>query len=138
MRYVFPPYVCYRTVLLRWLADVTKMTASDIIFFGEVEQIVPEDNCLRAVNDDHKERIESAGSYEDLVIPIKTIPVHIMNVVYAWQLERIQQQFVDVWPDVYLGIGVGTNISHRRRETRFELFRRQEIGLTHFRTTDKI
>jgi hypothetical protein len=74
-------------VLVGWLADDAKMTTLGAIFIVEIEQTVPKNSFLRSVYDNHEQRVESASTYENLVKPIKCIPIHVVNVVDAWQPE---------------------------------------------------
>jgi hypothetical protein len=58
--------------------------------------MVPKDSFSRSIYDNYEQRIEQASTYKNLVKPIKSIPIHIVNVADAWQPERLQREIIDV------------------------------------------
>ena len=91
------------------------MTSVNIILLIEIEEMVAVDHATPSVDNDDKQGIEPPRAYEDLIIAIKRIPIHVMSVVDAGQAEAIKRQLLNILPNICLWVWLGCDIPHRGR-----------------------
>lgn len=71
-------------------SDRSQVTATQSMFFVEVEKEMAEYRAVAKINNDHQKGVEPAGANQDLIKPILGVSVNIVNVVQIGHADFVE------------------------------------------------